>query len=207
MNASQPPAPGTQPAAGPDPLALLEGWIDEARQAGAPTPAAMTLATVGDDGRPSARVVSLKRIASGALVFTTGLWTRKAVELRANPAVAATFHWPALGRQARVEGRAEPAGRELAEELFAARPRAHQLQAHVSRQGEPVGGDAELRAGLAALEAELAERPVPCPEDWGAIRILPESIELWREAPDRLHERRAYAVEASGDWRLTRLAP
>lgn len=98
----------------------------------------MSLATVGANGRPSARILSLKRLEAGSLVFTTGLWTRKAEELGANPLAAAVFHWPALGRQARVEGRAEVAERELAEELFAARPRHHQLQTLASRQGAEI---------------------------------------------------------------------
>lgn len=189
-----------------DPIETLSSWLEEAREAEAPAPAAMTLATVGADGRPSVRVVSLKRLEAGALVFTTGLWTRKAVELRANPWAAAVFHWPALGRQARIEGRAEVADRALAEELFAARPRGHRLQAHASRQGEAIDDLAPLRARLETLRAELADRPVPCPDDWGAIRLVPDAVELWTEGPDRLHDRLGYRAGAEG-WRLTRLAP
>jgi pyridoxamine 5'-phosphate oxidase len=189
-----------------DPVRLLASWLEEARQADAPAPAAMTLVTVGDDGRPSARVVSLKRVEEGALVFTTGMWTRKAEELRRDPRVAAVFHWPTLGRQARIEGRAELAERELAEELFAARPRSHQLQAHASRQGETIGDLGALRARLEALETELAGRPVPCPADWGAVRVTPDAIELWTEGADRLHERLSFQADA-GRWSCSRLAP
>ena len=111
-------------------------------------------------------------------------------ELRDNPQVAATFYWPALGRQVRIEGRAEIAERELAEELFAGRPRSHQLQAHVSRQGEEIEELDELRARLEALRAELGDDPVPCPEDWGAVRVVPDRVEFWEEGEDRLHTRR-----------------
>ena len=192
--------------AGADPVQALAGWLDDARHAGAPAPGAMTLATVGSDGRPSARVVALKRVEADALVFTTGLWTRKVQELRANPHVAAVFHWPALGRQARVEGSAEVAERELAEELFAGRPRAHQLQALVSRQGEQVDALAPLRARLEAKAEETADRPILCPDEWGAIRIRPVAIEFWEEGADRLHERLDYEA-AEGAWRCRRLAP
>lgn len=187
------------------PLELLRRWIEDAEEAGAPTPRAMTLATATADG-PSARLVTLKRLAGDALVFTTALWTRKVEELRSNPRVAATFYWPALGRQARVEGCAEISTRELAEELFAGRPRGHQLQAHVSRQGEKIESIEALREQLAALDAELRDRPVPCPEDWGAVRIVPERIEFWEEATDRLHHRRLYEASADG-WRQSLLAP
>jgi pyridoxamine 5'-phosphate oxidase len=189
-----------------DPLELLGRWLEDAEQAGVPAPRAMSLATATAEGRPSARLVSLKRLSSDALVFTTALWTRKVGELRDNSRVAATFYWPALGRQVRVEGRAELAARELAEELFAGRPRGHQLQAHVSRQGEAIASIEALREQLAALDAELGDRPVPCPGDWGAVRIVPERIEFWEEAADRLHRRTLYEAQA-GAWRRSLLAP
>ena len=88
------------------PLEILGRWLDEAAEAQLPAPRAMTLVTATADGRPSARLVTLKRLEDDGLVFTTGLWTRKVEELRDNPAVATTFYWPALGRQARVEGHA-----------------------------------------------------------------------------------------------------
>jgi pyridoxamine 5'-phosphate oxidase len=189
-----------------EPLALLDRWLSEARAAGAPTPAAMSLATVGASGQPSVRVVSLKRLGGEGLVFTTALWTRKAAELRADSRVAAVFHWPTLGRQVRMEGRAAIAERALAEELFAERPRGHQLQAHVSRQGEEIEGLDHLRERLEELQAELGEGPVPCPEDWGAVRLTPDRIEFWQEGEDRLHSRQLYELGADS-WRRSLLAP
>jgi pyridoxamine 5'-phosphate oxidase len=189
-----------------DPLEILGRWLEQAEEAGVPAPRAMTLATATADGRPSARLVSLKRLTDGALVFTTALWTRKARELCDNPRVAATFYWPALGRQARIEGRAEIAERALTEELFAGRPRSHQLQAHVSRQGEEIESLDQLRSRLDAMRVELGDDPVPCPDDWGAIRIVPDRIELWEESPDRLHDRLLFEADAGG-WLSSRLAP
>jgi pyridoxamine 5'-phosphate oxidase len=189
-----------------DPLATFSRWLEEARESGIETPGAMTLVTATADGAPSARVVSLKRLEADALVFTTALWSRKAQELRLNPKLAVVFHWPALGRQVRIEGRGEVAERKLAEDLFAARPRDHQLQAHVSRQGEEIRSIEALRTQLEALDAELGDRPVPCPKNWGAVRIFPSRIELWEEASDRLHERRLFEADG-GEWRQSLLAP
>jgi pyridoxamine 5'-phosphate oxidase len=189
-----------------DPLEVLGRWLGEAGEAGVPAPRAMTLATAGTDGRPSARLVSLKRLSGDALIFTTALWTRKAAELRDNPYVAATFYWPALGRQVRVEGRAEIAERALAEELFAERPRGHQLQAQVSRQGEEIEGLDRLRDRLEALQAELGDGPVPCPDDWGAVRLSPDRIEFWQEGEDRLHSRQLFEASGGG-WHQSLLAP
>lgn len=189
-----------------DPLEKLAEWREQAREAGLVDASAMSLATVGADGSPSARLVSLKRLDLDGLVFTTALWSRKVAELSENPNVACTFYWQALGRQVRVEGRAEIAERELAEELFAERPRSHQLQAHISRQGEEIGGVEELRERFERLDAELGEEPVPCPEEWGAVRIVPDRIEFWEEAADRMHRRTLFTAEG-GEWRRSLLAP
>ena len=189
-----------------EPLELLGNWLAQAEEAGESAPRAMVLATATPAGQPSARLVSLKQLNSEGLIFTSGLWTRKVAEMTANPSAAATFFWRTLGRQVRVEGRAALAERSMAEELFAGRPRAHQLQALVSRQGEEIEDLAPLRERLEALDAELGDDPVPCPEDWGAIRIVPGRVEFWEEASDRLHERLLFEA-GGGEWRRSRLAP
>jgi pyridoxamine 5'-phosphate oxidase len=193
-------------APGSNPLHALGDWLDEARTAGATAPSSVAFVTVGGDGRPSARTVSLKRLDSEALIFTSALWTRKAQELSSNPNVALLFHWPSLGRQVHITGRAAVAERELARELFAERDLPNQLQTLVSRQGTPISDLGPLRARHAHLKATMEAPPEP-PEDWGAIRVHPETVELWREAEDRLHDRWLYERDENGDWRITRLAP
>jgi pyridoxamine 5'-phosphate oxidase len=188
-----------------DPIAELGGWIGEARAAGVAKPASVAFVTVGADGRPSARTVTLKRLEDDALLFTTALWTRKAREVEANPHVALLFHWPSLGRQAHVAGEAVLAERPLAEELFAERDLFHQLQTVVSRQGEPIEDLGPLRDRLAHL-VEVQETAPACPPEWGALRVRPEAIELWREDEDRIHERRLFTRAADG-WDLTLLSP
>lgn len=188
-----------------NPLAELGAWIDEAREAGLAQPGSVAFVTVGPEGRPSARTVNLKRLEDDALVFTSALWTRKAREIAANPQVALLFQWPSLGRQAHVVGKAELAERALAEELFDQRDLLHQLQTVVSRQGEPIDDLDPLRDRLAHL-TQVQETSPACPEDWGALRVRPEAIELWSESPDRIHERRLFEREDDG-WTVTLLSP
>jgi pyridoxamine 5'-phosphate oxidase len=188
-----------------DPIRELERWIEDARAEGIPQPASVAFVTVGAGGRPSARTVTLKRIEEDAFLFTSALWTRKAQEIEANPQVALLFQWPTLGRQAHITGEASLAERAVAEELFAERDPFHQLQTVVSRQGEPIDDLDRLRDRLAHL-AEVQETAPVCPEDWGALRVRPETIELWSEAPDRLHERRLYSRDDPG-WDFTLLSP
>jgi len=188
-----------------EPLELLGRWLSDARAAGVPEPAAVAFVTVGEGGRPSARTVSLKRLEDQALVFSSALWTRKAREIEANPHVSLLFHWPAIGRQVHVAGRAAVAGRELAVELFAERELSHRVQTLVSRQGEPIEDVELLRARHAHLMATL-ESPPECPPDWGAIRVFPDALEFFSEAPDRIHDRLLYERAGEG-WRTVRLSP
>jgi len=194
--------PSTSPG---EPLALLARWLADARDAGLPAAESVAFVTVGEHERPTARTVSLKRLQDGALLFSSALWTRKARELAANPHVALLFHWPSLGRQVHVAGDAELAERALAEQLFAERAPAHQVQTLVSRQGEPIDDLAPLRARHAHL-LEAMEAPPACPPDWGAIRVRPQAVEFWLEGDDRLHDRLLYQRDGER-WSLTRLAP
>jgi pyridoxamine 5'-phosphate oxidase len=188
-----------------NPLCELGSWIEEAREEGVPQPGSVAFVTVAEDGRPSARTVTLKRLEDDALIFSTALWTRKAREIEARPGVSLLFHWPALGRQAHVAGTATLAEPELAEELWRERDLPHQLQSVVSRQGEPIEDLEPLRARLDHL-TRVQETAPTRPPDWGALRVRPEAIELWSEAPDRLHERRLYERDGSG-WKITLLSP
>ena len=138
---------------GEHPLTVLDRWIGEAGSAGVLQHRSVAFVTVGDEGHPTARTVSLKRLESDALLFTSALWTRKARELAANPYVALLFHWPAIGRQVHIAGTASIAERELAVELFDERDLSHQLQTLVSRQGDPIS----------SLEPLRARRAHPCP--------------------------------------------
>jgi pyridoxamine-phosphate oxidase len=188
-----------------EPLPLLGRWLADARAAGVAEPASVAFVTVGEGGGPSARTVSLKRIEGRALIFTSALWTRKAREIEGNPQVALLFHWPTVGRQVHITGRAALAERELSVELFSERDLAHRVQTLVSRQGEPIEDIEPLRARHAHLMGVL-EGPPECPSDWGAIRVVPQTLEFFSESPDRMHDRLFYERIAD-QWRSSRLSP
>lgn len=186
-------------------MRLLEQWLADACAAKLPEADAVALATVGADGQPSTRIVQLKRVEVEALVFTSALWTRKAREIAANPRVSLLAYWPALGRQLHISGEARVAERGLAVELFAGRERSRQLQAIVSRQGEPIEDIEVLRERHRHLLRTM-EAPPDCPPDWGAIRVVPELIEFWTQSEDRMHDRLLYERDGES-WRRTHIAP
>lgn len=208
-------------------------WLHEATSQGVQrNPNAMTLVTVGDDGHPSARVVLCKDFVAdpGYLVFYTNYKSRKVRELRANPRVAVTFHWDALGRQIRIEGSAILAPAAESDAYFASRDWGSQLGAWGSDQSTPLASREALLRQLRERAAGLglnvsddlrsiqdADRPViPRPAHWGGVRIWASGVELWIEGKDRLHDRGRWqrALDrkdehgfGAGEWSGTRLQP
>lgn len=188
-----------------DPIVQLRVWLEEARAA-IPLPEAMTLATVGADGRPSARVVLLRGIDDRGITFFTNRTSRKGGELRSNPHAALVFHWWELGRQVRVEGRVEETPFADSDAYWQSRPRASRIAAWASAQSQPLSGRAELDARVAETEKRFDGADVPLPDFWGGYRVLPDAFELWQHNDDRLHDRIRYVPERDG-WRRERLSP
>ncbi len=189
-----------------DPLDQLGRWIAEAVAARLADPTAMTLATVGADGEPSARTVLCKGLEGGGVDFYTNLESRKADDLAANPRAAAVFCWTPLQRQVIVRGPVASIPAEEADAYFASRPRDSQLGAWASPQSRPVAGRAELDAALASAAERFVEAPVPRPDWWGGFRLLPREVEVWQGRRARLHDRLRYRRDEGG-WRIERLAP
>jgi len=190
-----------------DPLDTLWAWMAEARTAGEPDPEAMTLATVGPNGRPSARIVLLRgRGQDGALHFFTNYDSRKGRELAANPWAALVLHWKAIARQVRVEGTVRRLIPAESNAYFAQRPRDSQLAASVSPQSEVIADLAGLERERLALDKRLGGNPVPRPENWGGFGLVAEVVELWRAGAARMHDRRRFTRVAAG-WRVDVLAP
>jgi pyridoxamine 5'-phosphate oxidase len=196
----------------PDPYALFADWF-AAAAAVVRIPEAVAVATAGDDGRPSVRMVLMKSWDERGFVFHTNYGSRKGEEIAANPRAALLFHWDPLGRQVRVEGPVGPIAGEESDAHFATRPRGAQVGAHASWQSRPIAGRDELDRRVAEVAARYAGRPVPRPAWWGGYRVSPEVVEFWQNRDDRLHDRLRYqrvpvGLGATGPgWTVTRLQP
>ena len=216
-----------------NPMHWAAAWLEEAtKQAVQRNPNSMMLAAVGDDGQPSARVVLCKHFVPdpGYLVFYTNYLSSKVREIQANPRVAVTFHWDALGRQVRIEGIAALSPSAESDAYFASRNWGSQLGAWGSDQSAPVESRDALRHQLRERARELGlnvsddlqsidsdERPaIPRPGHWGGVRVWASAIELWIEGRDRIHDRGRWqrALDrkdehdfVTGEWRGTRLQP
>jgi pyridoxamine 5'-phosphate oxidase len=197
------------PEALADPIAIFQDAFARAQRtdrALLPEPSAMSLATVGEDGSPTLRVVLLKDVDENGFVFYTNLASRKGRDLRAHPRAALCFYWSALDLQIRIDGSVTQVADEEADEYFASRPRGSQIGAWASRQSEAIEPAGELDARVARYEKEFAGRDVPRPDFWSGFRVRPERIEFWRNRANRLHDRTLYTREADG-WKVEMLYP
>jgi pyridoxamine 5'-phosphate oxidase len=188
-----------------DPMVLVAGWLGDAVDSGLAEPNAMVVATVGDDGVPSARLVLCKELDERGPVFFTNYRSRKARELTAHPAVSLLFPWHPLGRQIRIQGYASQIEPAESDAYFASRPRGAQLSAWASEQSDVVPGRSVLEDRVAELEQRYPTA-VPRPPHWGGIRVAPQVIEFWQSRPDRLHDR-LLCRRADDGWSVVRLQP
>lgn len=188
-----------------DPIAELRKWVQLAVASNVTEPAAMALATVGEDGRPSVRMVLLRAIDERGLSFFTNYESRKASELDTNPFAALSMWWGSLERQIRVEGSVERLSAEESTNYFLTRPRASQLAAHASPQSQVIPNRQVLES-LVQNAADQFQDEVPKPDNWGGYRIVPDVFEFWQGRRSRLHDRIRYR-RIGASWQTERLAP
>ncbi len=190
-----------------DPIELLSRWLEEAVASGNPEPTAMTLSTVGADGQPSSRIVLLKQISQGTLVFFTNYNSRKSREIGQQAKVAAAFFWPGPERQVRIEGTVKRIGEDESDRYFSSRPFESKVGAWASPQSEQIPDRGFLERAYERYRKKFEQaEAVPRPPHWGGFAIVPSRIEFWQGRSARLHDRIGY-LRHNDRWVMARLAP
>ncbi|QBX38254.1 pyridoxamine 5'-phosphate oxidase [Brevundimonas sp. S30B] len=189
-----------------EPIGLFIEWLGQARAHEINDPNAMTLATVDADGLPDARMVLLKDVDARGFTFYSNRESAKGMQLSARPAAALVFHWKTLRRQVRVRGAVEPVSVEDADAYFASRARESRIGAWASDQSRRIADRRALEAAVARETARFADGEVPRPERWTGWRVVPQTVEFWRDRPFRLHDRLRF-VREDADWTVERLQP
>lgn len=190
-----------------DPFKMFLKWFDEAGQSGSLDVNAMTLATVDESGKPSARVVLLKGVENDSFVFFTNYLSRKGQNLAVNPNVSVCFFWQELERQVRIDGTCEKIDLAESERYFRSRPYESQIGAWASAQSSIISSRSELENNYKKLIQQYpAPEAIPFPDFWGGYKIIPSMIEFWQGRSSRLHDRFLYTKKQSS-WTLNRLSP
>ena len=190
-----------------DPMELFSDWLRDAIESDHPDPTAMTLSTVERNGQPTSRIVLLKKVEDGKLVFYTNYHSRKARAIRAKARVAVHFYWPQLERQVNIAGICRPIEDEDSDHYFRTRPYESNITAWASPQSEVIPDRAYLeREYEKYCRKYRITDEIPRPAYWGGYAIIPSTIEFWQGGRNRLHDRIEYSKKEER-WNAVRLAP
>ncbi len=189
-----------------EPLKQFQSWLNEAFEHNIPEPNAMTLATVGSNGRPSSRIVLIKGCDERGIVWFTNYQSRKGRELAGTPFASLQFHWVEMERVVRIEGRVEFVDAVESDEYYASRPLASRIGAWASPQSTVINGRTSIIAKAAEYGMKFGLNP-PRPPHWGGYRLVPDYWEFWQGRPSRLHDRISYRLSDQSEWIKDRLAP
>lgn len=193
--------------ADPDPFKQFERWYQQATEADLLEPNAMSLSTVGADGKPAQRTVLLKYFDSDGFVFFTNYNSRKSRHIAGNAHVSLLFQWLPLQRQVEIAGVAKKVTSGESLKYFLTRPRGSRLGAWVSQQSQVISSRSVLEAKMDEIKRRFASGEVPLPDFWGGFRVRPTRFEFWQGRPNRLHDRVCYQQVEGANWDRQRLSP
>ncbi|MDX1922256.1 MAG: pyridoxamine 5'-phosphate oxidase [Alphaproteobacteria bacterium] len=199
--------PARPPISGDNPFDLFALWFAEAEKNEINDPNAMALATLGDEGFPSLRIVLLKGYDANGFCFFTNTLSRKGKQLLGSPKAALTFHWKSIRRQVRIEGSVERVSEKEADDYFNSRPRGSQIGAWASLQSSHLDARSVLENRVKEFEEKYKGVPVPRPPHWSGYRVVPRFIEFWQDMPFRLHDRVVFTKNSNGNWAQERQYP
>lgn len=191
-----------------DPCSLFEEWFVLAQQSEPNDPHAMALATVDEHGAPDVRMVLLNARDHRGYCFFTNFESDKARQLLATPRAAFVLHWKSIRRQIRVRGPVEVVADGEADTYFSTRGRMSQIGAHASKQSRPLANRYTLLERVETLKKSFGEdEPVNRPANWSGFRVIPETMEFWKDGANRLHDRVRFTRSRDGSWSRQRLYP
>jgi len=188
------------------PISKVNEWIQEAETELVALPHAMNLSSINSEGKPSSRMVLLKRISPEGLVFFTDYEGNKGKQIQEFPFIALTFWWAKTNKQIRIEGKCKMVSDEENDEYFSSRPRGSQISASVSLQSQEIDSYDSLVEQSKNFEIDHLDKDITRPKRWGGFLVEPESIEFWVDKKNRLHRRELF-TRKNDKWLKKLLSP
>ena len=189
-----------------EPFLEIKYFLEQARDKKLQDWNGMTVSTVGEDQRPSSRVVLLKKFTDDGLFFYTNYKSKKGQDISKNNNVSVNFWWRELQVQIRVSGSISEASRQESEEYFNSRPKGSRISAIVSKQSEEIESFESFQKTVEEAIDSLDEKDIKLPAHCGMYKITPVEIEIWKEGEFRRHERTLFKLEGK-KWLKSYLSP
>jgi pyridoxamine 5'-phosphate oxidase len=189
-----------------DPFAIFEEWFALAQEAEVNDPNTMALASVDGDGLPDVRMVLLNARDASGFCFFTNFESEKGKQLLAQPKAAMVMHWKSLRRQVRMRGPVEVLSPQEADAYFASRPKGSQIASAASEQSRVLDTKMTLLDRVSELATRIDDGLVTRPQHWSGFRLVPSTIEFWKDGEFRLHDRVRFTRQGNG-WTSARLYP
>ena len=146
------------------------------------------------------------------MVFFTNYESKKGKQIYQNKNVCATFYWPVLQRQVRIEGIAKKISSGDSDQYFNSRPLKSQISGFLSKQSQKLESKQFLESEIEELYDEVnsqEDKYIARPEYWGGYVIIPQVVNFWQGSHYRTRcyfDTFRYKYE-NGSWDLSRLYP
>ncbi|MEO0787210.1 MAG: pyridoxal 5'-phosphate synthase [Bacteroidota bacterium] len=189
------------------PIKLFNDWY--ARQletSKAKIPSACCFTTIGLDGYPNSRFVSLKAVQDFRLIITGPINARKGREVKMIPKVSLSFWWPETERQIRIQGDAESMADSDAQFFFQQRSPDSKIVSAVFNQGEAMTDLSKLEERFRQGKMKYEDKEVEKPGGWSGFYIKPKRMEFMAFKENRLHERTVF-IKSGPKWERFYLEP
>ena len=189
-----------------DPLKVLDDWLKQALKIKVYSHSWPMVLSTANKQKVNSRVVLLKEVKKGKLIFYTNYLSYKGQEIKNNPQTAFNFYWPQLKKQIRGQGVLKKVSRQKSVLYWKTRSRDSQISQWLSQQSKPITDKKALMALKKQTENKFKNKQIPCPKHWGGYELTIQSIEFWIDGKHRLHDRFLFKKIARR-WKVVRLFP
>lgn len=187
------------------PIELFNRWYaDELDLAKEKIPGVCCLSTIGIDGFPNARFISLKEVVGDSFIVTGPVTSRKGTEINAVKKIALTFWWKATERQVRIQGIVNTISERQADKYFNKRSLHSQAVSSICDQGKEIENLENLKKRVLHKVSEATK--IIRPNNWGGFSIKPIRMEFMEFKESRFHDRKLFELGNNG-WTLSQIQP